>query len=243
MMRTSVVLSFFIFLQITGCASVSTAIDKRNLDVQTKMSDTIFLEPVSSEKKTVYFDLRSTTDKNINLDNMRKKIKQNLQNKGYTIVTNIDQANFLVQENILSVAETTEKDAYSAIQSGFGGAVTGALAGVAINNTGQSAAYGGLIGAAVGVAADAMVDDVYYNMITDLQIKQRLPDGQKVEYTHNADAKSGSSSNMQQTRKGTSDWITYRTRIVSVANQVNLEFEEAQKELEDKLIMTTSGVF
>jgi outer membrane lipoprotein SlyB len=207
------------------------------------MSNTVFLEPVSPGQKTVYFDLRSTADKNIDLKGMIAAIKNNLQSKGYKVVNNPLEATFFVQENILSVAKTDEKSAYSAVQSGFGGAVAGGLAGAAISGTGRGSAAGGLIGAAIGVAADALVDDVYYNMVTDLQIKQRLPEGQKVNYTQKANSASGSGSNLVQTRTGSSDWITYRTRIVSVANQVNLEFEEAQKELENKLVMTTVGIF
>ena len=46
------VLSISIF--ISGCGAATTAIEKRNLEVQTKMSDTVFLEPVSPEKQIVY---------------------------------------------------------------------------------------------------------------------------------------------------------------------------------------------
>ena len=50
-------------LALSGCAATSTAVAKRNLDVQTKMSDTIFLDPVSPDQRTVYVDVKNTSDK------------------------------------------------------------------------------------------------------------------------------------------------------------------------------------
>jgi hypothetical protein len=38
-------------------------------------------------------------------------------------------------------------------------------------------------------------------------------------------------------------WKTYQTRIVSTANKVNLEFNEALKSLEDGLVRSISGIF
>ncbi|WP_275112714.1 complement resistance protein TraT [Bathymodiolus thermophilus thioautotrophic gill symbiont] len=42
---------------------------------------------------------------------------------------------------------------------------------------------------------------------------------------------------------GQAKWKTYRTRIVSTANQVNLKFDEAIKSLEDGLVRSISGIF
>ncbi len=39
-------------LALSGCGAMSTAVKKRNLDVKTQMSETIWLEP--SSEKTVY---------------------------------------------------------------------------------------------------------------------------------------------------------------------------------------------
>uniref|UniRef100_UPI001F296E24 complement resistance protein TraT n=2 Tax=Cysteiniphilum TaxID=2056696 RepID=UPI001F296E24 len=39
-----------------------------------------------------------------------------------------------------------------------------------------------------------------------------------------------------------SDWLRYRTRIVSVANQVNLKFEEAKPELQAQIAKQVSGI-
>lgn len=39
-------------LSVGGCAATHTAIAKRDLDVQNKMTDTIFLDPVGPAQKT-----------------------------------------------------------------------------------------------------------------------------------------------------------------------------------------------
>ena len=50
-------------LLLAGCAATTTAISKRNLDVQTKMTESIFLDPVPADQRTVYVQVRNTSDK------------------------------------------------------------------------------------------------------------------------------------------------------------------------------------
>ena len=50
-------------LILSGCAAVHTSIAKKDLDVQTKMSDSIFLDPVEPSKKIIYLNIRNTSDK------------------------------------------------------------------------------------------------------------------------------------------------------------------------------------
>ena len=39
---------------LNGCAAVHTSVAKRNLGVQMRMSDAVFLDPVSPDKRTVF---------------------------------------------------------------------------------------------------------------------------------------------------------------------------------------------
>jgi hypothetical protein len=228
-------------IQFTGCGAAHTAIKKRNLDVQTKMSETIFLEPTEPDKKIIFVDVRNTSDKDINVkDNIIAALKAN----GYIITTSPQQANFMLQANVLQVGKTDLRGAQSALEGGFGGAVVGAGAGYAMHNSGSNAAAGGLIGAAIGVVADAMVDDTYYSMITDVQIRERPLAGEVVTQTQAAKLKQGSATNVNQAIQGGKvDWKTYHTRVVSTANKVNLDFAEAQPALQDALGKSLSGIF
>jgi hypothetical protein len=47
------------FAVLSGCAAVHTSIAKKDLDVQTKMSDTVFLDPVGPDKKTIFVQIRT----------------------------------------------------------------------------------------------------------------------------------------------------------------------------------------
>lgn len=242
------VLAMGVSAQLVGCASMQTAIEKRNLDVQSKMSDTVFLSPVSPHEKTVFVQMRNTSDKDIDMQGLQAKLDKALESRGYSVVNDPDKATFMVQENVLSIGKVNKEDAYGAVADGFGGAAAGAAIGGLTSNgtytdTGNRSLVGGLIGAGVGMAAHALVKDVYFNIVTDLQIKQKAKAGQVVKQVQTTNAQSGSSSNTQQTIVGTSNWVTYRTRIVSVANKVNLDFKEAKPVLEEQLVKTTAGIF
>ena len=56
-------LAMIVMITTIGCSAVHTSIKKRNLDVQTKMSDSIFLDPVSPAKHTIYVQVRITFSK------------------------------------------------------------------------------------------------------------------------------------------------------------------------------------
>jgi hypothetical protein len=228
----------------SGCASVNTAIEKRNLDVQSKMSDTIFLQPTAKSEKTIYIEIRNTSDRDIDVNKMTERYVANLTEKGFTVTDDPDQANFMLQKSILSISKVTKEEAFSSLSAGYGGALAGGALGVYSGGNYRGAAGGALIGAAIGVATNALVKDIYINTITDVQIQQRAKKGQKVSTSTGASSSSGLGANTNQVVVDeTSNWITYRTRVVSVANKVNLDFEEAQPELESGLVRSVSGVF
>ena len=111
-------------LGLAGCSAVHTAVAKRNLDVQTKMSETIFLEPAA--ERTVYLQIRNTsTEQDLSLE---PKLRQALQNKGMTISTNPDTAQYWIQANVLSVGKMNLRDAENTLISGYGAGAFGAAA-------------------------------------------------------------------------------------------------------------------
>ena len=94
-----------------------------------------------------------------------------------------------------------------------------------------------------GVAADAMVEDTNYTMVTDLQIAEKAPAGVTVTTKDNTSLKQGSSGSKEQSSTATGNRHKYQTRIVSNANQVNLDFKDAKPVLEDQLANTLAGLF
>lgn len=232
-------------LSFSGCSAMDTAIKKKDLDVQTKMSETIFLEPVSPGKRIVFFDFRNTSDKEMDVKNA---IATAFISKGYRITENPEEATYMLQGNILKVGKSDLRESQSFLGSGYGagavGAIGGAAAGYAMTGSNKTAAGLGLAGAALGFVGDALVKDIMYAMVTDLQIRERPLDGEVVTQTQNASLAQGSSTTIRQDTQGAKiEWKTYRTRIVSTANKVNLEFEEAKPILESALARSVSGIF
>jgi len=228
-------------LVLSGCAATHTMIKKRDLDVQTKMSETIFLEPVSPSKKIIYIDFRNTSDKELMCE---EQLRNNIVARGYRITNNPEEANFMLQGNILQAGKSDLRSADSALHAGYGGALAGAAIAASMNRSGGGMAGVGLLGAIAGVVGDALVDDVFITMITDLQIRERPLSGETVIQSQATDARQGTSTRLKQKVSGGNvTWKTYRTRIVSTANKVNLKFAEAQPALTEGLIRSISGVF
>ena len=234
---TNIFLVMAIVLGLTACNSAETLIKKRNLEVQTRMSSTVFLEPVSREKRLIFVNIRNTSDKELAIQG---RIKDLLTSKGYRIVDDPTQASFMLQANVLKVGKSSLEEASSALGGGFGGALVGlALAGDSQSSRRNAA----LAGAVVGFVADALVDDVLYTMVTDIQVRERPLDDEIVTQQQRTAINQGISTNTTQQSKTHIKWKTYRTRIVSTANRVNLSFKEAKLKLEEGLVRSISGVF
>ena len=107
-----------LLLTMVSCSTMHTVISKRNLDVQTKMSDTIWLEPAAANQKTVFVKVSNTSGKNLNIE---QKIISVLSAKGYRIVNDPAEAKYWLQANILKVDKVNLNN-----ENGFSDAVLGA---------------------------------------------------------------------------------------------------------------------
>ena len=159
------ILSTFV---LSGCGAMSTAVKKRNLDVNTQMSQTIWLEP--SSERTVYLQIRNTSDKD--MSGLKKQITNELSSKGYRVSNSPDAAYYWIQANVLKAEKMDLRVSQGFLGSGYEGAISGAALGAGItayNSTSAGATLGiGIASGLVGMAADAMVEDVNYTMVTDL---------------------------------------------------------------------------
>ncbi len=238
---------------LAGCAASQTMISKRNLDVQTKMSETIFLDPVGPDKKVIFVDVRNTSDKD-NFD-IAAPIKDAIAKRGYRITQNPDEAHYRLQANVLSVAKTDPTAAQQALSGGFGGplmsAVGGAAAGAAIGGlaggtygtAGIGAAAGGLAFAGAEMVTGALVKDVLYMVVTDVQVVEKAAEGVIVRQDNQQDLKQGIGGSQQQTSSEVTKHKKYRTRVVSTANKANLDYEEAAPALTQGLTKSLAGLF
>ncbi|TQO04764.1 UNVERIFIED_ORG: TraT complement resistance protein [Citrobacter freundii] len=233
----AVVLGAFL---LSGCGAMSTAIKKRNLEVKTQMSETIWLEP--STERTVYLQIKNTSDKD--MSGLQGKINSQVQAKGYRIVNNPADAHYWIQANVLKADKMDLREAQGFLSRGYEGGVQAAALGAGIaayNSNSAGTTLGvGMAAGLVGMAADAMVEDVNYTMVTDVQIAEKT--SAKVTTDNLAALKQGTSGYKAQTSTETGNQHKYQTRIVSSANKVNLKFEEAKPVLEDQLAKSIANI-
>lgn len=231
-------------LVLTGCAAVGTSIKHHDLNVQTKMSNTIFLQPQTNAQKTVYVAVHNTSDHE--LSEVQPMLIKAIQAKGYHVVTDPAQASYILQANILQIGEVSRTAAEQMTGGSFGstlaGGAVGATTGAVLTNKVGGALVGGLVGGAASTIANNMVKDVVYTMVTDMQLQQRLPEG-AVAHTNSRTAVAQGSSTIERTEiSKTSNFATYRTRVVSMADKVNLKFDQAKPALEQQLAHALAGV-
>ncbi|HAV7718217.1 TPA: F-type conjugal transfer protein TraH [Escherichia coli] len=156
----------------------------------------------------------------------------------------VQQDALLVQANVLKADKMDLRESQGWLNRGYEGAAVGAALGAGItgyNSNSAGATLGvGLAAGLVGMAADAMVEDVNYTMITDVQIAERTK--ATVTTDNVAALRQGTSGAKIQTSTETGNQHKYQTRVVSNANKVNLKFEEAKPVLEDQLAKSIANI-
>ncbi|EKN4770506.1 hypothetical protein FG467_004442 [Yersinia enterocolitica] len=115
-------------LVLSGCGAMSTAIKKRNLEVKTQMSETIWLEPAS--ERTVFLQIKNTSDKD--MSGLQGKIADAVKAKGYQVVTSPDKAYYWIQANVLKADKMDLREAQGFLSRGYEGAIAGAALGTGI---------------------------------------------------------------------------------------------------------------
>ncbi|AJA70965.1 MULTISPECIES: complement resistance protein TraT [Erwiniaceae] len=225
---------------LSGCSAMTTAIKKRNLEVKTQMSQTVWLEP--STQKTVYLQVRNTSDKD--MSDLQSLLAQDLQAKGYTVTSSPDAAYYWIQANVLKAEKMDLRQSQGFLATGYEGAVAGAALGAGITayngNSGGAMLGVGLAAGLAGMAADALIEDVNFTMVTDLQISERSKNA--VTTDNIAALRQGTSGIKLQTSSEEGNRMKYQTRVVSNANKVNLKFEEAKPVLEAQLAKSVAGI-
>jgi outer membrane lipoprotein SlyB len=232
-------------LALSGCAATTTALGKRTLDVQTKMTDSIFLEPVTAPERTVLVEVRNSSDRP--QLGIAPAVRAALAERGYRLVDDPQDAHFLLQANVLQVGGTSAAAAEGAFAKGFGSALVGGAAGAGLGRVAsdqtEAVIAGAVTGVAASVVADSFVQDVTYSIITDLQISERAGEGVMVTERMTQDLAQGSSGRRILSTTEVHDWKRYQTRLMSSANRVNLEFEDAAPELVAGLTRAIAGIF
>lgn len=224
---------------LAACAAIGTAVEHKNLTTETKMSDSVFLNPVSQRQKTIYVSVRNTSAKPLDIGS---SLKQAIRSRGYRFVS-ASKAHYWLQVNVLKVGQFSQAAAEKALANGFGGAVAGAATGALVGDTGGSVIGGALLGGLVDTIANHAVKDVRYSVITDVQISERLAKGQTAKTHITSNMTQGSSTQSTTSLSSQSKRMKYRTRVLSTADKVNLDFNDAAPLLRKQLTQSIAGIF
>lgn len=229
-------------LNLIGCASIQTALEHKDLEVGSQQSETIFLDEVSNRQKTVHVSIKNTSDKEISIT---PRVIKAIKAHGYKVVRNPNQAHYLLQANILKVDKMNKAASQSALGGGYGSALSGVVSGVSLaslsSNSTNTYAGAGLVGGLVSLAADSLIKNVNFTMITDIQISERV--NNLIKEKINTNLSNGSSTKTVQDSSHNTNLQRYRTRVVSNAGKVNLKFTDARPVLEKSLSKVISGIF
>ncbi len=232
-----------------GCAAAQMALSKKDLDVQTRTSNAIFVDAVSQAKRTIYLEVKSGV-----MEFDRRKFKQFVKQQftenndsGYKIVDDPNEAQFHMTAYILNLEKTSQTAAEAALGKGYsGGAVlAGAATGAVVskNNLVAGAVAGGLVGGAADMVTGNLVKDVTYMLVSDVQIKEKAAKGVYVRKDSKVDTKISDDGSSRQTVSEVSNRKEYRTRIVTTANKVNLKLEDAEELMFKKTAYAMAGFF
>jgi hypothetical protein len=206
------------FMSLSSCQAASAEIHDHKLNVESRMSNSVFLNPLFIGPKTVFIQIRNTSTTKI--DGFKNAIEDHFNNIGYTVVGDPQKAFYIVQVNILQFGQVKSKEQLWKDGMNFNqSAMTGLAAGVGTSMMGASGGAGLATGVAVTGAswlANEMIENKIYSVITDVQISEEQ-----------------NSKIMKR----------YNTRIISEANKVNLEFRDAKPILIKQLSKEISGIF
>ena len=238
-----------ITIALGGCSAVHTMVAKRHLDIQTKISTAVFVDPVKRAKRTVYVDIRSGVmefDRNALSRAVKDAFVGNAN--GYTITDDPDDAQYQMNIFVINLERSSPTAAEAALNQGYRGDVgSGAAAGIIVGaqrgGTATSAVTGGLIGSIGTTAANAFVQDTTFMLVADVQVKEKAAAGVIVRKDSKISAKVSDAGTSTQTVSEATDKKEYRTRIVTTANQANLDLVDAQEQMFKKTAYAMASFF
>jgi len=189
---------------LSACTAVHTSVAKRNLDVQTRMSQTVYLDPVEPEQRSIFLDIRNTTaEYHLPLaDDVREFMRQ----RGYQLVDSPISAQYWLQVNVRTVLKEhpekvlseeygmTPEEVQAFLSPGMApppapetpeqrnermgrNAAVFVDTSVGTNLDGKDIARAFVVLAVFAGAeyiGNQLVHDKYYTMLTDIQIAERI---------------------------------------------------------------------
>ena len=203
---------------LAGCAASRMMVRYGDLEAQTEMSESVFLDLRSDLPQTVYVAEASTAGRDLTI---RPSLQRGLIESGYTMVETPDEATYVIQINHLRLEEV-ELSADQTLGDAVGAALTaGAGTALAADILGASGAAGelGLIAGVLGFLWDANTKHVAHTLTTDVLLTERVPAG-----------------------GAEGEFRYHETQVVSGASKVNLDLEDCLPTMINGLSRSLAGL-
>ena len=226
---------------LPGCTAIQKWRLFGDLKVDTHLSDSIFLDPVSPEKRKIYIRINNTSGTpNISFG---ATLQNALQAKGYSITDDPQEATYWLQANIKYFGETDPNSLADLRSSSFGSTIEGAALGGVIGELvggDDSTLLGAAIGGAASFITDMFMTKFSYTAVVDIQVSAKTTE--EVRITDKQLVRQGESAISRERSTSTGNRKTYRTRVISTATELNLSRDEAVEALKKSLAATLSGI-
>lgn len=240
----SVVVLVAFLASLTGCGQMINAIEHSDMQVNLKMSDTIFLDPVAKTKnKTVYIAVNNTSDmQEVDTEMLKNLITSRLTAKGYQVVSDPDKAGYIIQANVLYMDYYRQTGTKEGALEGMGiGAGAGALLGKSRDTSIGLGILGGVVGGIGGaLVGKALKIETFVGKV-DIEVREKTDKPVTGEIVTNA--KQGSSTTIQTHQEINTNWQIYRTQITCTAQQTNIDRNEAARVIAEKIATQLGGIF
>ncbi|HEU0198465.1 MAG TPA: complement resistance protein TraT [Nevskiaceae bacterium] len=252
-------------LAVTACSTLTTAVEHRNLQVSTRLSSSLFMDPVPPADRSVYVQVQNTNDKgNFGLG---PALEAAIEAQGWTVVSNADAADVILQVGVLQAGKIKTTMLQSALVGGYG-----SVLGTAAVGAGAAALSGANItvigGTALGLGtADyvggLLVKDETFSAIADVRVMQRELPGQIVTLnsksatrtpvplvqatpaTAGTPAAAGSTAAVTPVHAAppAAKYKIQQTRVACFVNRTNLRWADAMPAIRLGLVNTLAGLF
>jgi Enterobacterial TraT complement resistance protein len=236
-----------------GCAATQVAVGKKDLVVNTKLSDSIFVREVPRAERTIYIKLRSSVadfQKREFISVVKASIEDS--DEGYRVIDDPENATYQLNVFVTNLEQASPTAAQAALGQGFSsgrggelaaGAATGALMARNGGNRYAGAAAGAVLAGVGSTIANSLVKDVTFMLVTDILITHKFRDGVYGRKDTQAARKQGSGGTSNQSVSEVTEGLEQTTRIVTTANKANLKLEEASAEMFRKHSYAIAGFF
>lgn len=171
---------------LSGCTTLTTLVEHHDLQVSTRMSSSLFMNPVAQDDRTVYVQVQNTNDKGD--FGLGSALSAMIQSQGWTVVTDPAKAQVILQIGVLQAGRIQVQTLQSALLKGYGSVLATAAVGA-----GAAALAGGsgtvIGGTALGLGtADyvggLLVRNEIFSVIADVRVSQRGKPGQLFTVTN-----------------------------------------------------------